>query len=348
MKHRRPSSFVHYSLFILLAVVLTGCKPQLPAGVISESRMAQILHDYHIAQGMAESGPREEGQTTDELLYIYQQAVFRKYGITYEDFERSMAFYCSDMDRLVRIYKNVDTRLEREAEALGVMASDNQRDIYSDLTQYGDTANVWADRLMVALKANILDNLYEWHIDADSTWFNGDDLLWRFQVTQLARSGIAAMEVDLIVTYTNDSVRSAITHITTNPQVELRIKSPDAWQPREISGHAYLALGDDNQDYRLMLLHHPLLVRMHKPEDVRRTALRADSLGLDSITADSIMADSLARIKADSVGERRLSPSEFREQQDVEHTINVIKEQRFDPRGKRKGYPTRQRPRRRG
>lgn len=326
-------------LTLCLGLIVLSCKPELPSDVISERRMEQILHDYHIAQGMAENTPRTAEETEDMMLYDYQHAVFRKYGITEEEFERSMAFYCSDMDRMIRIYKNVTQRLEREADALGVQTAEIKRDVYADLTQEGDTANVWADRDLVALKPTMLENFYTWRIDADSTWLPGDDLLWRFQMLQLSQGGISALEVDLVVVYDNDSVRSAITHITTNPLVELRIKSPDDWMPREITGHAFLQIGEAGKDYRLMLLHNPILARMHKPE--RQLTAANDSLRADSLQADSLLADSLATDSFDS--NRRLSPTEFLEKQDVERTIEVVKEKPFDPRNQKRGYPNRRR-----
>lgn len=329
---------------ILLAcavLVMSACKPELPPDVLSERRMEQILHDYHFAQGMAENTPRSDDETVEMLLYDYQEAVFRKYGITREEFEHSMYFYCSDMDRMTRIYKNVTQRLEREADALGIQASEVTRDAYANLTVYGDTANVWADRDLITLKPRVLENFYTWHIDADSTWHSGDDLLWRFQMMQLAQGTLSAMEVDLVVVYDNDSVRSSIAHVTSNPLVELRIQTPNGWMPREVEGHVFLTVDEENHDYRLMLLHHPVLARMHKPDGGMKAA--ADSLAVDSLLADSLMADSLAD---GSIEERRLSPAEFRDRQEVERTIEVIKEQPFDPRGQKRGFPQRRRRRR--
>lgn len=334
---------VTVAVLCILTLLQTACKPELPAGVISERRMEQILHDYHIAQGMAENAPRPDDVTTDMLLYDYQHAVFRKYGITEEEFERSMAYYCSDMPKMTRIYKNVTTRLEREAEALGIQAADTPHDAYANLTENGDTANVWADRMLVTLKPIPLENFYTWQIDADSTWQPGDDLYWRFQMIQLSQGGMSPLTVDMEVTYTNDSVRSVITHITTNPVVELRIKSPIDWMPREITGHAYLAVMPGEKDYRLMIVHHPLLARMHKPESERKAAIAADTITADTIAADTIAADTVN----DPDAGRRLSPTEFLNKQDVERTINVVKEQPFDPSKQKRGYPQRRRRRQR-
>ena len=337
------SSRLHRLFLLLLttALFVAACKPEIPSDVISERRMEQILHDYHIAQGMAENAPRAADETVDMLLYDYQHAVYRKYGITEEQFERSMAFYCSDMDRMERIYKNVTQRLEREADALGVQTAEVKRDVYADLTQEGDTANVWNDRDIVTLKPMVLGNFYVWHIEADSTWLPGDDLLWRFQMQQLSQGGFTTLEVDMVVVYDNDSIRSAITHITTNPLVELRIKSPADWRPREITGHAFLNIGEANSDYSLMILNRHILARMHRPESQRSTSVTPDSLATDSINADSIGTDTIED------DERRLSPKEFLQKQEVERTIDVVKVKPFDPTTRKRGYPNRRRRRQR-
>ena len=62
----------HWPVLILM-LLLVGCKPSKPSGVLSESRMVKILVDYHLAQGMAEGNDNEI-----ESRYLYVQAVFRK------------------------------------------------------------------------------------------------------------------------------------------------------------------------------------------------------------------------------------------------------------------------------
>ena len=75
-------------LFAILALFLSGCKPSLPGGVLSKGDMENILYDYHLAQTMAE---RNASRSIDERTY--EDAVFRKYGVTQEQFDSSLVYY---------------------------------------------------------------------------------------------------------------------------------------------------------------------------------------------------------------------------------------------------------------
>ena len=64
---------------ILLLLVLTACRPQLPKGVIGEGKMERILYDYHMMQGVAENTPADTGNM-ETYRYELMSAVFKKHG----------------------------------------------------------------------------------------------------------------------------------------------------------------------------------------------------------------------------------------------------------------------------
>ena len=49
MLHR----FIQLATFWASIVFIYSCKPGVPDGVLSESKMEKVLYDYHLAQGMA-------------------------------------------------------------------------------------------------------------------------------------------------------------------------------------------------------------------------------------------------------------------------------------------------------
>jgi len=309
-------------LCLLLVGILGGCKPSLPSGVLSKSKMERMLYDFHMAQGMVDYVPREPDQSYDEIRYELHQAVFRKYGITQEDFDRSMSFYFSDLTLLAEIYKNVNERLEREAEALGVAAG--PRDIYASLSAEGDTANVWTDRLIFALRNSRNQNFQNWLLECDSTWQAGDDLMWRFDIKQFSKSySHGELYADLVVIYTNDSVRTRLNNINSQTDYELRVNNPHGWTPRTVCGHLFTPVTTDLQQLRFYIITSPSLIRFHKEV--------ADIQQKDSVATDSIAADSTAleQVASDSVGSRRLSPDQFRDLQPVDRTIDVVKQKPY-------------------
>ena len=331
-----------HSYILLLALLLTlmGCKPALPDGVLSERKMERVLYDFHVAQGMTEHVPRESGEDYESMRYELHQAVFRKHGITQQDFDRSMTYYLSDMDRMYSIYKHVTERLEREADALGIAAG--PRDMYAQLSNLGDTANVWADRPLFVVRNSPLTNFQIWSQACDSTWLPGDDVMWRFELKDIHLSyGRNNLYADLVIVYDNDSVRSRLTSVSDSKEVEIRIDNPEGWLPRSVSGHLCSDISADPQQERLYVIFSPALIRFHKPQ-VDSTLIKS------GLPADSLAADSLASASVDSTANRRLSPEEFRDLQPVDRTIDVVKEKPYQAprRGSRKRFVQPSSPRR--
>ncbi len=349
---RAPSDTVAHKLCYLcqrlfvcfvFAATLLGCKPALPDGILSEREMERVLYDYHIAQGMAESAPLDGQRSMDVRRYELQEAVFRKHGITRADFDSSMVFYCSDIDRLSRIYDHLSARFERETEALG--AAIDAADIYAGLSAEGDTANVWTGRQLYAVHNRLGEHLQTWLVPCDSTWLAGDDILWRFSYNLFSReNGVSALYASVIVTYANDSIRAKTLNVISRSNTEIRIDNPEGWVPRQILGHFYTPSDNDAQRAGIYVINRLSLIRFHKSQEWRDRIL-ADTLAADSShnATEPIQAPEGRTIGAltDSTNHRR-SPSEFRQQQDVEQKINIVKEKPYTIRRKSRGSTTKQ------
>lgn len=228
-----------------------------------------------------------------------------------------MTYYLSDMGKMNDIYRNVTERLERDAEALGIAAG--PRDAYASLTADGDTANIWSDRMFFAVRNSRLSNFQMWSIACDSTWQAGDDLLWRFELKQITNAyGPGEFFVDLVVTYTNDSINSRLLNVASMDDVELRIENEEGWTPRSVSGHLYTPILTDPKQSRFYFIHTPSLIRFHKPqkEEVEPT----DSLLLDSLEQEE---------SVDTAETKRLTPEQLRDRQPVDRTIDVVKQKPY-------------------
>lgn len=322
------SFFRTLELAVCCSCLLAACKPSLPKGVMSERKMENVLYDYHLAQGMAETIPYEEGRSVEQMRYEYQQAVFRKHGITEAEFDTSLVYYCSDLTRMTRIYSRLNDRLQREADALGVATG--PKDIYAGLSDVGDTANVWRERQFFVIKSQVMDNLQVWEQECDSTWLPGDDVLWRFSIQKIARNyQTDGTYADLVILYTNDSVRSQLSMIGAHKDFDVKVDNPRDWTPKKVTGHIYTSVEAKAEDMHYVFLLHPSLIRFHQPDSVREQWLKADSLTVDSATVDSLHTDSL--VLMDDSSFHRRSPEEFREEQVVTPSINVVKEKPYSP-----------------
>lgn len=310
--------------FILVTTILltlVSCKPKRPAGVLSESKMEEILFDYHVAQGVSENGSGLDNKLDNETIL---QSVFKKHGITEAQFDTSMIFYCGDLKKLAAIYNKVDARLERSLEAVGLLAA--PKDAYAALSAEGDTANVWEERPFVVVRSNPLENLFAWEQKCDSTWLEGDELMWRFMPRFLSRSGFCESYADLVVVFDNDSVRGVTVRLNGNNNVELRIGNKEGWLPRSVFGHLIIPLDEkDGGEPSLVLLTNPVLIRFH---DTTRSSALSDSLAAE-MRADSLLNDSLAHDSLSAEKSGRLSIEELRDQQKGERKIDVVKKKGY-------------------
>lgn len=315
-------------LFPFIALLLcVACQVELPKGILSERRLERVLYDYHKAQGMADIGVLE-GRYDEMQRYELEEAVFRKHKITRAEFDSSMNYYCSNLERLNRIYKHLNRRLQREAEALGEVEQSSSA--FTSLSAEGDTANVWGGAAIIVVTNVPGNNVVSWRQPCDSTWRSDDDLMWRFDSKYLSRMGTPELFADIIVTYTNDSIRAYQRRVRSDNNTELRMNTPKGWTPRSISGHLFMPPVEKADQRSLFVLNNHMLVRFRKNVE---PASKPDSLAVDSlgrpIKADSLLHDSIAA--EPGTDERRLSPTERREQQNVEQKIDIVKEKPYKP-----------------
>lgn len=307
------------------AVSLAGCRPSKPSGVLSESKMAAVLVDFHLAQGMA--GGTDRG-ASEELRYTYTQAVFRKHRITEAEFDSSMIYYCEHAEDLSRIYAVVNRRIEANAALMGVEA--HQETQYHELSADGDTANIWPGRKAVVLRPNRLDNIHSFSLPADTSFHVGDSFMWRVTPQYVTQGGRTEAFAQLVVTYADGTLASSnqIVYGNGNAQ-ELRVDpkgGQDTLDIRSVEGFVYLPLsaGEQGETYRMLLLRDIALVRFHK-KNSRQVTVVADSLQTDTIETDTIDDG------PDMPMRRRLSPMERRESQPRERRIDVVKERPVNP-----------------
>ncbi len=303
---------------VVLPLFMVGCKPGVPMDVLSESTMEDVIYDYHMAQSIAEAGDSFEVRR-----YGYVQAVFRKHGITEAEFDSSMVWYSANAARLKAIYERVDARYEAQAALLGV--GRGPVDVYANLSNRGDTANIWCERDFYVLRPGTWDNRMTFLLEADTTFYPGDTFLWRFRPTFFFQNGDREAYAALVARFSNDSVVSSSRRLSVSDRTELRLATSVKDTIKAVSGFIYLPKNEKGEGYRMMAVSNLSLIRFHKPRP-KKAPVPAKS-SEDTAAQRSTAADT-ARHSA--LPERRLSPRELREEtQPTERTINVVKEKPY-------------------
>lgn len=312
-----------------LIFLITSCKPGIPSDILTPEELEEVLYDYHLAQGLAESS----SDSVSYRRYVYVQEVFRKHGITEAEFDSTMVWYSAHANYLNDIYKNLSLRYETELKAMG--ATEGVSDNLNNLSAVGDTANIWTEQSFIVMQPNWLDGKFKFVIEADSNIHRGDAFLWRYNARLVGdrNTGNEAYAA-LYIHFDNDSVAAVTRRIYNKSRMELRIETDTMLTVRSISGFIYYKRKENNDKFELMMLDDMMLVRFHRHMDpvVTTDTVKADTL---KVTRDTLKSKNV------SVPEHRMSPTEFRDSRPVERSINVVKEKPFSKRDVRHRRSTR-------
>ena len=298
-------------LWLLFLLIVFSCSPNRPFNVLSEGDMEDVMVDYHLALAMAEL------QTGDlqENRYILTQAALKKHDVTEAEFDTSLVYWCRNSEKFVKVCERVSQRLTYMAESQGVERQ--EKNPYSYLATEGDTANIWHLRKGVVVIPNIVDNIYSFSIEADSTYRPGDYFLWAFKTQFLSSDHYNEAYALLSVHYANDSISGTSLRLGSSRQNEIRLTCPLKFKDvpiRSINGTIYMPLRD--KGFGILALNSFVLVRYH--DLTRKHTPKSEK---DTVSVDTLIQTK----KADTVRVRQ-NPYDIRNEQDDERTINIVRD----------------------
>ena len=93
-----------FILTLLFLLLLSACTKK----VLSEKQMENVLFDIHIADAMISDNYRDF--SSEEKKRELYASVFKKHGVTQEQFDTSLAWYGRNLDKYLAIYSNLDKR----------------------------------------------------------------------------------------------------------------------------------------------------------------------------------------------------------------------------------------------
>ena len=246
-----------FILIVLLSVV--SCKNRRPTGVLSPSKLEDVLFDYHIARSIAGMS----GDSADFRRMEYTEAVFRKYHISRTDFDSTMLWYSRHTNELYKVYQNIEKRLNKEASLLGIQASNANS--YSKLSDKGDTANVWKGRDFYCLTTKDANNLLSFSIKADTSYYPQDRLLWNFHPHFVYQSGRRDAVVSLSVRYDNDSVGTVTQHLGSDGEYSISLDVANR-KIKRVYGFVYHNAPWTKEE-KILIIDGISLVRFHRQKE---------------------------------------------------------------------------------
>ena len=269
------------SLYVLIALfafsMLQACKPTVPSKYIQPGELEDILYDYHIAQALA---------TTDQMSnYDFERtkyflAVLKKYGLTQAEFDSSMVYYYSHLDRLKPIYLEVNERLADEAKSVGASVATIGR--YTAYSSTGDTANIWKNRTDVLLIPRPTMNRFDFTIDVDTSFYKGDSFMFQFMSEYLWQSGSKDAVVCIVTKYEGDSIIQTTNHVSVSGISQVFVPANREQKLKEMYGFIYLnASTDDETTRKMMFISQMHLIRFHNKE--MKNEAKKDTIKTDSV-----------------------------------------------------------------
>lgn len=301
-------------ILFAIVIVFVSCRDGIPGGVLSRGKMEDVLVDYHLAEAMAEQLPGDR----DENTYLMVEAALQKHGVTREELDSSLIYWCRNSEKFKEIYLDAYKRLDVMAQDVGVEHQEQSR--YSNLKTEGDTANVWTLKTYAVLLSNELDNIYSFTLDADTTYHPADNLMWAFETLFFSAYGADEAYALLRVEFENDSIAGVSQRVGGNGPHELRFVCPEKFRKyriRNISGNIYLPIFKDS--FGCLAVNKMVMARYHRKgvaESENDGNLLLDTLFLPRASGRDVV---------NSAG-IRLAPHDIRGDRAKQHTIEIVKD----------------------
>jgi len=254
-------------IFFLLMVI--SCKPTVPSEFIQPDDMEDILYDYHLAEAMARNDYSGEAEVT---RIAYYQEVLKKHEVTEAEFDSSLVYYYSHIDRFKNIYNRVNERLNNEAKQLGAVVGDKR---FTQLSVSGDTMDIWKQERDILLIPYPTHNRYEFTVKADTSFRAGDAFTFQFHCEYISQNSNKDAVVVLKATYSNDSIVQVSTHANSAGFTQLNLPTNKYGLLRQLQGFIYLT-NDGTFTMKLMFVSNIQLVRF-RHEQPEKTLQDADN-----------------------------------------------------------------------
>lgn len=235
---RKVASSFMVILLLLQMFLFAGCEVKRPSGIMSQGKMVDVLCDYHIARALGENLPPNESYKTQ----LYIDAVFKKYGITQQDFNTSMAWYSRNTEDLAKVYEEVQKRLNTDLEETNKLISSTVSSSVG--TASGDSLDLWTFSRTARLNGDDMNNKVTFTITTDSTFHERDAFEWSVGFICSGSSDMMhAAVMSLTVRYMNDSVVTQSIPIMSSGLRQLRVQNDTLGMVRDVRGFIYLPKG---------------------------------------------------------------------------------------------------------
>ena len=270
--------YVYCIMVALFVVSVFSCKPGTPDKYLQPDEMADILFDYHLAEGI-----QNVLQNEDTIaMRAYEASILKKYGVSKADFDSSLLYYTRHTALLEKVYDDVTERLNREASVYGGA----QMGLDGDIANSSDTTNIWQASPSCVLSPYAGVNRLSFELKADSSYHAGDRLMLDFDTQFIYQDGMRDAIAVLAVTFDNDSVEVVSNTLSSSSHYHLQVSNTERRKIKSVRGillHNNISSftpSSSKTTIRLLVVTNIRLIRLHtKAEELPQAT---DSVAVDN------------------------------------------------------------------
>lgn len=197
----------------LVISLLTACEKR-PEGVMSESKLVDVMTDMELADAYFNTSKGGSGKLSKDMLHA---SVLKKHGITQEEMDSTVAYYGKNIDDFYKLYAKVDRNLKKQSLTGEIEKQEEENNIWP----YGDFAMLMANQTSDGIVFSIpLEGVTP-----------GEALEWRMRFS--SSDGVEAM---LGVEYENGGSTLMKKSATGNKSIKIPIQTDTAAHVKRVFG----------------------------------------------------------------------------------------------------------------
>lgn len=248
---------------LMLAIVLSliSCD-KTPRGVMSVNAMADLIVDLQLANAYIDNHGTDF--QTDSSKQVIRQSVFKKHGITQQDYDTSLVWYAHNMEDYIKAYDKAVGKLKDRYDKLDKGGKTDKGEIPQDITggpgepthnpvpngatlphphgkrfkslstdTHSDSADLWQGRRSYVLTQGARRGFIPFDVSPDANKRPGD----RYQLAYKLMRGGSDFKVNLSVDYTDGSTTFLSRGTNSDGWITVDVQSDTARQVRRIYGY---------------------------------------------------------------------------------------------------------------
>lgn len=242
---------LHISLLLVIGLAMASCD-RTPGGVMSVNKMADLIVDLQLAEAYIDSHSADFENDSSKL--VIKQSIFKKHGITQQDYDSSLVWYAHNMEEYNKAYDKAALKLKERYDKLGKKGSERPEEMLADQPTHdvmprggairdysqlpgadsdADSVDLWQGQRNYTLAQGMRHGFITFDMPPDINKQPGD----RYQLAYKLLRGGNQFKVSLNVDYTDGGTSQIARSTNSDGWVVIDVQSDSTRKVRRIYGY---------------------------------------------------------------------------------------------------------------